>query len=406
MNPDFRRHDGEAKVTGRAIFAGEEKPVGTLHGVLVPSSIARGRILEVGDGAALAVPGVVRVITARDLPSLGAPPVPPVAQTFVPLTDDTVRYEGQPVALVVAERLEAAERGAELVTVRYDVEEPRAFDLDAAEVPPGQADGNGYSLGPNDTELGDFDAGWAGAAANVDATYETATRHHNMMEPSTTVAEWRGGELHLHDSTQWTYGVRYGLSALLGMDPGKIHVRCPYTGGGFGAKGYVWPHQILAPLAARLLKRPVAVSLGRVGCYTGTGYQPRVHSRVRLAASESGRLRAIHHGSVSLTSTFDDYVEFATAGTRGMYRSPAIRTRTRVARAHVATPTAMRAPHEGPGMFALESAMDELAHALDMDPVELRLSNDAEVDPLHGTPFSSKELAQVYREAARRFGWA
>lgn len=400
----MKRHEGHAKVTGAAKYAAEEMPPNTLHAVMVTAAIASGRVSRIEPKAALALPGVIAVLTHADLPKLKPAPVPPVSQSIVPMQSAEIYYEGQPVGLVLAETLEAAEEAAGLVEIGYERSSHVVFESGEERVPRQQ--GNGYAFAAIDTSKGDAEAAFAGAATTMDQTYVTPTRHHNMMEPSATLAEWRGDALFVHDATQWTYGIRYALAALLAMPPDKIHVRCPYTGGGFGAKGYVWPHQILAPLAARIVGRPVKLGIGRVGCYSGTGYQPVVRSRVRLAASRDGRLAAVLHDTANVTSQLDDYVEFGSAGTRALYATPALSTRTRIVKAHVGTPTAMRAPHEGPGMFALESAMDELAYELGMDPLELRLRNYAERDPLSGKPFSSNKLREAYQEGARRFGWS
>ena len=399
-----RRPDGHAKVTGAATYAGERGPHNLLHAVMVTSPIARGRVTRIDAAAALEHPGVISVLTHADMPRLGKAPVPPAAQSFTPMQSTEIAYEGQPVALVLAETLEAAEEGAALVDVRYVSDAHTAFE--GGEVVTPRKEGNGYAFAELDVSKGDVETALASSAAKVDAEYVAPTRHHNMMEPSATLAEWRGDELHVHDATQWTFGIRYALSALLEMPPAKIHVRCPYTGGGFGAKGYVWPHQILAPLAARIAGRPVKLCIDRVGCYSGCGYQPVVRSRVRLGADRSGKLTAIVHDTTNVTSRFDDYIEYGSAGTRGLYAMPTFAASTRIVRADVGTPTAMRAPHEGPGMFALESAVDELAYALGVDPLELRLRNHADADPLSGKPFSSKKLREVYEEGARRFGWA
>ncbi len=399
-----RRLDGVDKVTGRAVYAGEHMPTGALHAVFVTSPVARGMLRSIDANAARMAHGVVRVITPDDMPALGNSPVPPAAQSFVPMSDKTIRYEGQPVAIVVAETLEQAEEGAELVAVEIEPAQPTVFETTIAAEP--RAKGNGYAFAALALEHGDVDAALAAAEATIDAVYVAPTRHHNMMEPSTTLAEWRGDELHVHDATQWTYGIRYALAGLLRIDPARIHVRCPFTGGGFGAKGYVWPHQILTPIAARLVGRPVKLSIGRSGCYTGTGYQPVVRSRVQLGARRDGRLTAVVHETENVTSSFDDYVEFGSAGSRSMYAADTYRFRTLVRRADVATPTAMRAPHEGPGMFALESAMDELAYELRLDPLELRLASYADTDPHSAKPFSSKKLREAYLEGARRIGWA
>jgi xanthine dehydrogenase YagR molybdenum-binding subunit len=398
------RADGRDKVSGAARFAGEAAPRGVLQAVLVGSPVARGRLTDLDPRPALALPGVVRVITGADMPPLGPAMVPPVAQSYTPMTDAAIHYEGQPVAMVLAETLEAAEAGAAAVILRVERAEPTVFET--AQARAARVEGNGYAFARPDVDRGDVAAGLAAAAVRVEAEYLAPTRHHNMMEPSTTLAEWRGDDLHIQDATQWTYGVRYALAGLLGVDLARIHVSCPYTGGGFGAKGYVWPHQVLAPIAARLTGLPVKLSLGRAGCYTGCGYQPAVWSRVELGADAEGRLTALVHETENLSSRMDDYLEFGSAGSRGLYACPAARFRTRIRPADVGTPTAMRAPHEGPGMFATESAMDELAVALDIDPLELRLRNHADLDPDSGKPFSSNKLREAYAEGARRFGWA
>jgi len=398
-----RRADGRAKVTGAAVYAGERSPRHMLHAVMVTSPIARGRVTRIDAAAALGHPGVVAVLTHADMPRLANAPVPPAAQSFTPMQSSEIQYEGQPVALVLAETLEAAEQGAALVDAHFASTAPVAFEHGEVVMP--RQEGNGYAFAELDVHKGDPDTALATAAVKIDAEYVAPTRHHNMMEPSATLAEWRGDELHVHDATQWTFGIRYALAALLQMPPSKIHVRCPYTGGGFGAKGYVWPHQILAPVAARIAGRPVKLCIDRVGCYTGCGYQPVVRSRIRLGADRTGKLTAAVHETTNVTSQFDDYVEYGSAGTRGLYAMPTFAARTRIVRADVGTPTAMRAPHEGPGMFALESAMDELSYALGIDPLELRMLNYAETDPLSGKPFSSKKLREVYAEGARRFGW-
>ena len=400
----LRRHEARAKVTGEAKYAAEQMPAGTLHAVMVTAPIASGRVTKIDATAALAVRGVVRVLTHDDMPKLEPAPIPPVAQSMTPMQGDEIHYEGQPIAIVLAGTLEAAEEGAAVVDAAFTRTEPIIFETGAERVP--RAEKNGYAFWEFDTQKGDVEAAFAKAATAIDQSYSTPLRHHNMMEPSATLAEWRADELYMHDATQWTWGIRYGIATLLKMPPEKIHVRCPYTGGAFGAKGYVWPHQILAVLAAKISGRPIKLSLGRAGCYTGCGFQPAVRSRVRIAADRDGKLSAIAHETTSVTSRFDDYIEFATAGTRALYATPALVTKTRVVGANVGTPTAMRAPHEGPGMFALESAIDELAYALKIDPLELRLRNDADRDPLTDKPFSSKKLREACDEAARRFGWS
>jgi xanthine dehydrogenase YagR molybdenum-binding subunit len=405
IGASLARMDGVPKVTGSAKYAAEESPQGTLHGVLVTSSICAGTVATIDAALALRVPGVVQVLTHETLPKTAVAPVPPAAQSFSPLQDTRVLYEGQPIAIVLAGTLEAADEAAAKVSVTYQREKPVLFSSAPTAKPRDATGKNGYAFAAIETQKGALDEAWARADAQVDQIYATPSRHHNPMEPSATLAEWRGGEVFIWDATQWTYGVRYALSAMLGIGPEKIHVRCPYTGGGFGAKGYVWPHTYLAVLAAKVTGRPVKIGIARQGMYVDSGYQPAVLNHVRLAATKSGQLLALYHGSTNITSMFDDYIEFASAPSRALYATPVLVTETRIRRCNVGTPTAMRAPHEGPGSFALESALDELAVELKMDPLALRLKNHAERDPSDGRPFSSKKLKEAYATGAKRFGW-
>ena len=246
--------------------------------------------------------------------------------------------------------------------------------------------------------------GIADAAVTIDHTYLTADRHHCPMEISATIAEWRDGKLTLHDSTQWIWGVRAMLAAALQIRPEDIHVRSSFVGGGFGCKGYVWPHQILTAAAARELDRPLKMVLTRANAFTSNGYQPASRQQVTLAATSDGRLTAIRHKSWTPTSRFDGYVEYAAITSRSLYACPNIETHHRIVAVDRSTPTPMRAPHEGLSSVGIECAMDELADALKMDPLDLRLNNYAEFDPTSGKPFSSKALRDCYKAGAERSG--
>jgi xanthine dehydrogenase YagR molybdenum-binding subunit len=398
------RFDGRAKVTGAATYAAEFRPQGLMHAVLVPAAIAHGRVTSLDTSAAERAPGVLKVLTPSSFPRLDASraPVPPLGQSYLPLQDDRVLYDGQPIALAVAETLEQAEQAVQLVKATYQRAPVKVFGSGEAR-PPQKTN---YAFEPVEQLIGDVDAGLAEADAVVTGTYTLPTRHHNPMEPSATVAEWAGGSLTLHTATQWAYAVRLVLAALFDMPPESVHVRCPFTGGGFGCKGFVWPHQVIAAAAARELGRPLKLVLTRAQMYTECGFQPAMRNRVRLGARRDGRLTAIDHETTSVTSVIEDYVEYGVAGTRGLYAVPNMRLVAKIEPAHVGTPTAMRAPHEGPGMFALETAMDELAYALGTDPLELRLKNDTQVDPSSGKPYSTRKLRECYLEGARRFGWS
>jgi xanthine dehydrogenase YagR molybdenum-binding subunit len=399
------RPDGPAKLTGAARYSADrddiERSADLLHAALVTATVPGGRIAELDIAQAQAAPGVAAVLTAADMPRLVASG-PPMATTMLPMQDDVVRYEGQPIALVAAASRLQAEHAARLVRVHYaDVVAATAFG-DAAEVTPAGM----YNLGPPDADKGDVEAGLAAADVVVRANYRTADRHHNPIEPSSTLAWWDGAELTVQDSTQGIFAVRSTLAEAFGIPADDVHVSCPFVGGGFGSKGFVHPHQLLTAAAARWLGRPVRVTLTRAQMFTGCGHQPATRQEITLGATRTGDLTAVAHHSVSAAAPADDYVEYTTAGTRWMYATPALRVRTRIERLTRPQPQPMRAPHEGPGMFAVESAMDELAHELGIDPVQLRLRNEPDVDPLTGEPFSSRPLRSCLTDAAARFGWA
>ena len=398
------RLDGPDKVTGKARYAADVPAAGVVHAVLVPATIPHGRVARVGTAPALASPGTLHVFTHENTPKLAPIAGPPAGQSFLPLQDDRVRYEGQPVALVVADTLEHAIDAARLVEITYE-RAPFETDLE-------QHSGEGEALPifgwPCDSRVGNVDAALAasdGELIVVRETYRTSDRHHNPMEPSATLAIWDGDALTLHDAVQGVMAARALVAAALGLDPAKVRVRADYVGGGFGCKGWVWPHQLLAAMAARELALPVKLVLTRAQMYTSHGHQPASRQTITLAAGRDGRLVAIRHASVGPGSFVGNHIEGAAIGTRSIYACPNIETSHRLVRLHRSEPTPMRAPLEGVGLAALEVAMDELAYELGMDPLELRLRNYAEVDPADGKPFSSKKLRECYAEGARRFGW-
>jgi xanthine dehydrogenase YagR molybdenum-binding subunit len=392
------RIEGAAKVTGRAKYAADNYPAGMLHAVLVGAPIAAGRITAIDSSAALALPGVVRVLTRADMPKFGALSLP-AAVSRLPMQDDTIEYEGQPIAIVLAETLEAAEAAAASVRVSTQAAQPLVPRGSNGERVPGE-----LVLGA-DADKGDVDRGLRAATRRVDREYSQASRHHNPMEPSATIAAWDDGKLVMHDAVQCAYNVPQAMARALGVSERDVQVIAPHTGGGFGCKGYVWPHQFLAAAAARSVARPVKVVLTRAQMYAACGFQPHMRQTVTLGCGDDGRLTALRHDAVNVTSISDDYVEATTEASKGLYASQAIRTTQRVERVHTIVPTPMRAPNDGSGTWAIESAMDELAAVLGVDPLDLRLANYAEVDPLHGKPWSSKKLREAYDEGARLFGW-
>jgi xanthine dehydrogenase YagR molybdenum-binding subunit len=407
------RPDGRVKVTGRARYAADYQAADLLHAVLVTATIPAGRVATIDAGRALGERGVVRVLTHADMPAFGTlaehgPDGPPAAQSFMPMQGDEIRHEGQPVAIVLAETLEAAEAGARLVELRYERAETRLpvasewAAVDRAAVEP--REGGFLFLEPEFSKANAADA-LAGAEHTVEAVYLQPSRHHNAMEPSAVLAAWDGDALTVYDATQHVYGVQVVLAARFRLPAERVRVIAQHTGGGFGTKGWVWPHEVLAAAAARIAGRPVRLALSRADLYSCLGYQPRIAQKVALGADASGRLTAVRHDVVNLTTVTDDFVEFATEASKGLYAAPAMRLAQRVERANVAMPTPMRAPVEGPGLWALESAMDELAHRIGIDPLDLRLANYAETDPATGQPWSSKRLREAYEEGARLYGW-
>ncbi|WP_196455917.1 xanthine dehydrogenase family protein molybdopterin-binding subunit [Streptomyces spinoverrucosus] len=391
-------------MTGAALYAADHVAEGMLYGVLVGAPVPAGRVRGIDADDALAVPGVTYVLTHAEMPKLGVPPVPPASSARVPMLDDEIHYEGEPIAVVLAQSLEAAEYAASLV--RPDIE-----SAPFAAHPSGERAGavipreSGYLFDAPDAERGDVEGAVAGAQARHTGTYVSPSRHHNPMETSATLAEWRDDTLTLVDATQWSYGVRVVMCALFDLAPEQVRVRSPHTGGAFGCKGTVWPHQIIAAVAARVSGRPVRIALSRAQMYSIIPYQPQMVQTVTLAAADSGRLAAIEHESVNVTSVDDDFVEYATQASRTTYAAPAIRVSQRVQRANINLGTAMRAPVEGAGLWALGSAMNELAAQLRIDPIDLRLANYADVHPFTGQPWSSKKLRECYEQGARAFGW-
>jgi xanthine dehydrogenase YagR molybdenum-binding subunit len=402
------RVDGRIKVTGAARYTADVQLPNMLHGVFVTAAVPAGRVKTIDATAALAEPGVVRVLTHQDLPQVRIETQgPPFSQTFVPLQGDAIRYEGQPVALVLADTLEAAEAGAQKISVVIDRAAARmpAADWDAIDRVAVTPKKSGFLFFEPQFVKGEAEQELSRAQRRIDALYTQPPRHHNPMEPSAVLAAWDGDELTLHDSTQHVYGVQGGLAGLLHMPPERVRVIAQHTGGGFGVKGWIGPHEVLAALAAKVAGRPVRLVLTRANLYSFLCYQTRVAQRVTLGSDAQGRLAAVAHDVVSLTTVSDDYIEFAMAASMEMYATRSMRLRQRVERANVAMPTAMRAPVEGPGMWALESAMDELAHRVGIDPLDLRLVNHADKHPATGEPWSSKKLREAYEEGARLFGW-
>jgi len=400
------RVDGHAKVTGAATYAYEYPIKDIAYVCPVQSTIAAGRITSIDVSSAAALPGVLAVLTHDNAPRLRViKPAPPrfIDVEVEALQTDEVTYRGQFVAAVVAGSLEAAQEAARLVAVEYQQYQHSVTlraDDDRLFRPARLFNGD-----PPDTATGDTDRALASASVSIDATYTTPACHHNPMEPQATIAIWSGDGLTLYDSNQGPHTIRAALATAFGLPIERIRVISPYVGGGFGAKGLPHPHLTLTAMAAQVVGRPVKLALTRQQMFAVGGYRTPTIQRVRLGADPSGTLTALSHDVVEQTSLRHEFVQHTAVASRLMYAAPNLATTHRVARLNVPYPTTMRGPGEAPGMFALESAMDELAAACGVDPVQLRIHNVPPADPGTGLPFSSHGLAQCLREGAHRFGW-
>jgi xanthine dehydrogenase YagR molybdenum-binding subunit len=393
------RREGRAKVTGAARYAAEHTPPDCAYAHPVRATVAKGRITAVHRDDALAVPGVLAVLAHDDAPRLH----PGDDATLHLLQDDRVPHRGWYVALVVAETPEAAREGAAAVRVDYAA---RPHDVVLTAHHPGlrtpETVNGGY---PAVRERGDFEAAFGAAPIRVDVTYTLSGLHNHPMEPHATTAYWDDGRLTAYDSNQGSTTVRDTLATLFGLPGDRVVVLSEHVGGGFGAKGTPRAQVVLAAMGALHTGRPVKLALPRRHLPAVTGHRAPTIQRVRFGAGPDGRICGLSHEVVTQTSTVREFVEQAAVPSRVMYTSPHSSTVHRVAALDVPTPSWMRAPGETPGMYALESAMDELAYAAGIDPVELRLRNEPDREPDSGRPFSSRHLAGCLREGARRFGW-
>ncbi|HEY2373898.1 MAG TPA: xanthine dehydrogenase family protein molybdopterin-binding subunit [Gaiellaceae bacterium] len=392
------RIEGAEKVAGKALYSYEHDVEGAVYAAIVTSTIAKGEIRAIDAAEALGVPGVLAVLTHENAGTVEG------EGELAVLQSPRVAYRGQIVGAVIAETLEAAREAERLVRIDYDVEE---HDVVLRADHPGlyKPDKVNPSF-PTDTEEGDIDHALTEAGVMVDETYRTPAEHNNAMEPHATIAIWENGGLTLYDSNQGAFRARQTIADALGLPHESVRVISHHVGGGFGSKGLPRPHAVLAALAARLVGRPVKVAVTRQQMFTLTGYRTPTIQHLRLGAQADGTLTAIAHDVFEQTSTVAEFAEQTAVVTRMMYAAPNRRTSHRVVALNVPTPSWMRAPGECPGMFALESAMDELAIACDLDPIDLRIRNEPEIDPESGNRFSTRNLVACLREGAERFGWS
>jgi len=404
----LNRLDGIPKVTGAAKYSYEYPVAGVTYIVPVQSTIARGRVSSIDASAARALPGVLAVLTHENAPRIA----PLDDQDLAVFQSDAVAYRGQFVAAVVAETLEIAQQAASLVAVRYE-EQPHDVELSVSRsdlYKPAYVPQKAAPFYAADSAQGDVEAALAAAPVSLDHTYTTPTEHHNPLEPHTTLAIWsddgNGESVTVYDTSQGVDIRRNDIATAFGLSPERVRVIAPYVGGGFGSRGFTHPYAILAVMAARVAGRPAKLAQTRQQMSGPVGYRSPTIQRVRLGAGGDGQLTAIAHDVVEQTSALYEMIAPAAVAARTMYAAPNRRTTHRLARLDLPANTWMRAPGECPGMFALESAMDELAIACGLDPIELRLRNEPAVDPESGRPFSSRGLVACLREGAERFGWA
>jgi len=401
------RLDGPLKVQGEARFAAEFPMEGMTYASLVYSTVPRGRIATLDAAAANAAPGVVLVMTHENAPRMKPMPLfmsenKAAGGDDLPIMqDDRVHWNGQPVALVLAETQEQADHAASLIRIDYEAG-PATTSVAAAKAKgtqPGTFQGEPLKL-----EIGDAEAALAASTHRVDARYSTPRHNHNAIELHAATVAWKGDELVVHDASQAVVHMAWSMARIFGLDEKQVHVTSPFVGGGFGGKT-LWRHQVLAAAASKLAGRPVRVMLSRAGVYRVVGGRTATEQRVALGARDDGHLDALIHTGVVAMTEHNNMPEPFILPARSVYASDTFKLDVEVATLDMLANTFMRAPGEAVGTFALESAIDELAHEMGMDPIELRIRNEPAKDPTTGAPFSSRHIVEAYRAGAERFDW-
>ncbi len=401
------RLDGALKVTGAARFAAEVQLEGMLYAALVFSTIARGRLASLDTGAAEEAPGVVLVMTHRNAPRLKPLPMFMTSakaaggDDLPVMQDDRIHWNGQPIALVLAETQEQADNAGSLIQATYEIEEATtAFEQAKLLARPASFGGE-----PLRNEAGDAEGALAAALHRVDVTYRTPFQNHNAIEPHAATLTWDGDELTVHDASQGVTHMAWSLADIFGLEEGQVHVTAAFVGGAFGGKT-LWQHHVLAAAASRLVSRPVRIALSREGVYRVVGGRTATEQRVAIGASADGGFQAlIHTGTVAMTRHNNVPEPFILA-TRCLYAADNLKLDVQIADLDMLANTFMRAPGEAVGTFALECAIDELAEEIGIDPIELRIRNEPETDPISGKAFSSRHLVEAFRAGAERFGWS
>jgi xanthine dehydrogenase YagR molybdenum-binding subunit len=394
------RIDGVAKVTGSAKFASDEAVANPAYAYLVTSTVARGSIGSFKLEQARAVRGVLDILTYETVGSLAkVAPGPDGKPSTTSLESAKIWYAGQIIAIVVAETYEGAREAAHKVEVTYVAETPSAsFGSQGLEIEPHKPE-----KGP-DPKKGDADGAFAGAPVKFEAQYSTPTQHHNAIELFTTTCAWEGSKLTIYDPSQFMWGTKASAATRLGIAPDEVRAVSRFVGGAFGSKGPN-PRTAWVAIAAKRVGRPVKLVPTRDQGFTIATHRAETQQRIKLGATPDGKLVSLSHEGWEVTSRPSGYNVAGVESTARMYACPNIATAVNVVHADRATPGYMRAPPETPYMFALESAIDELAHQLRMDPIELRRANDTQTDPVTGLPFTSRSLMACFDQAAAQFGW-
>lgn len=411
LGKPFKRVDAEVKVKGQARFTAEFAVSDVAYAALVYSTIAKGKVSKIDTERAKRAGGVLEVLTYKNMPKMKAPPLVDMtdlkkgmAASDLPiLQDPSVHWDGQPIGIVLAETLEQAEHAASLVEVEYQAEVPAvSFERMKAEaVVPSDVMGE-----PAVIKIGSIDKGFEESDMTVDHVYLTPRYNHNAIEPHATIAYWDGDRsLVVLESSQSVNTVAHTLALIFGLEAEDVQVIAPFVGGGFGGKGGLWNYTPLCAAAAKALKRPVKLSLSREGVFRTVGGRTIAEQRVALAAKKDGKLTGLLHTGLTATTTHGRYAEQCTFPTRHLYASPNILIEQKIVNLDTIANTWMRAPGESIGTFALESAIDELAYQLRMDPIEVRRVNEPDKDPTKDNDFSARRLTEAYRQGAEKFGW-
>lgn len=398
------RIDGRLKVTGAAKYSAEYTPAGLTYGVLVGSTITKGSITSIDIKAAGSAPGVLAVIThlnapkvPGDQPESGKPARPKGA--FKVFYDDKIYFNGQPIALVIADTFERALFGAGLVKAQYNVDKHSTSlpdNINKGFAPHG--DGT-YKRGTEDA--------WKSAPFKLEQEYIVPTVTHNPMELHAIIASWdANNKLSVWDKTQGVKGTQEDMARLFKIPVENVKVHSPFVGGAFGSALRTWPHEVAAVIGSKVVKKPVKLVLSRADMFTSVGYRPFTWQKIGIGATADGKLTGITHEAAGQTSSYENFTEGSVRVSQNLYDCPNVNTKYHLVSLDIATPTWMRGPGEATGSFALESALDELSYSLKIDPVELRLRNYAEKDPESGKPFSSKFLNEAYQLGADHIGWS